>query len=316
MHIIAEKMGISTIDELIDLGLEKINEVDRMYDDLKSNGVLETQRAESPYIHIRNYMEHYVKAIERRFIEDTTLKPEYLDKVYREQDVKPAEEILSKDDFKKSISKESLEENSYLQIEEIIESAITKHLGISKGHAQEIKKSQPQEYYKIAEKLIKEDAIPLQTTHRYPFFYHDTLMAEKLGVPVSEVEKMDITKREIIHTIMNGKGIFDVKLDNPYLKNRLIGFVSDILESYGNSKSENQFNRLQKLFNSNQNQTPQVDLSSGDRALMTIRGISTSDYFARYAAPAIITQLETERIQTHKPIQLETPEMQTACTLG
>lgn len=294
-EVMAREMGLS-MDEFDAPGSTHLNDVLALYDRLKAEGKFKTERAEPPYV--RQYIEQYVVAVDRRFVADTTAKPEELTRTYKKNEPEvAAAKIRTEDEIRESLSDGGLKSAATFQLEWIVEAAVAKNLGISDTDAYNMRIEKPQEFYKLTEKLLKENKIPLQTTSTRSAEEERTMISQKLGITVAQVDRMDPDRLALISAHMRKEGAFYVNINNPFLKAEIESMVKKGLADPSLQDVPDGTEPANEAAAEKKVSSLKADLSGGDRAQMTINGMSVSGYFARQADPAMVAQLEIERIR-------------------
>ena len=289
--ILAKEMGLSP-DEFEALGREKIPEIKTAYDKAKAEGKITVPGEDDP--HVKEYMRHYVGAVQRLFVPDTTPK--------NHNETKAAfipEREQTPEELAAALSAADKEKDAREQYRNIINIAVAIKLNITPQKAYELQSSDPDKHFEVAEELLNNKLISFDTLHENPDGETERLIANSMKIATADLDA-PYTKDSFEYSLAEEKVYSFFQYKNPYVEE----YIQNEIDIYRQEKEErlklheDYQQKISKNDTAIQNPpyqvahnnasgggVPEIDLRNGDRAQMTINTLPVRDYFSLQAAP-------------------------------
>ncbi|MCB1784230.1 MAG: hypothetical protein KDI13_09565 [Alphaproteobacteria bacterium] len=271
--VIAQKMGLRTLDEA---NSSQLQEIRRIYEEMERNGELAVPNGENAQTneYILKYAKAYIDATHRMFVSDTTPDPsqplpEALKPLFSSSPDAPSTPVQAPSDAE-------LRAQASNQAELAIFLAVSKHLG-GDNKVFALQNRGMDEYLKLAKQLLDEGNIPPTTdSGAMTQDQKDTLIADSLGIKKDSLETLKQNNPflfELASRKLRQEDAFTVKHENPYLYDAIRQKIEEMTPG-GMSKSYSQINGEQNLYGIS---ASSVNFSSEGN--LTIAGKPPSEYF-------------------------------------
>lgn len=309
LKLVSKTMGIDP-DKSQAIYAHSASEASAAYQKLKADGALQDRGVQNP--HINKYIKDYVDATKVLFIPDTTPPLQRVAEPLRNkftlpfaENIAPVIETTAEDIAKQEDKdlKEEAENDAAYELDQIL----VKALDISDEDAAEILKKDPDKYFNAAEKALQINTAPLQTSRRIFGAEREALVAERLGIPLSELGSQPSFLPKMAVRELSKEDALTKRIDNPHLKEQMESFIKKSRQELIDSRKEkdgpsqqheaSKFSYLMSPRQDDGNGIPQIDLRNEDKAQMKIGCLTACEYFATKADPTLAAQAQAVEIK-------------------